>query len=393
MTRLLTPGRLLKVSESNKSDAAQLPSQRYWQTVGLPQLLTFDVALGEGGQATIAIEYELPVQPLKHPLRTTEFGTNPGVSQLVVVLDSFARTSNIPVSISLPSNLYPVITPPPEKKTWEQERCIYQMPLDCPQQNVHMTLIDVRTPQSASAYLSRFDEFTTTIETVENLEAETNNLTVKPLLRAARYQLLLREGRGLEAHKFLLNLRKTNPDSVELESLQNQITTNFLAKEAQQLYEWIERKSRSPQLEGDNDFNRFHKRSTNDTYVLDADDLATLAKNVQSLKDSDLSVEERLGRRFMLCQAGMDREENLGALLGMAKSDGMALRVLHVLKAMTVDKPEALPFVLQQIKNAKWEKNRVGRSNPAWQKLHARYNAGYSALRTFRSPHSRPRSY
>jgi len=379
-------------SETVASTAPKLPPMGFWQAVGRPHLLTLDVPLAAKAHATVVIEYEVPVQTLQHPLSAT-IGFAGGVSQLVVVLDPATRAGAVDVSISLPRGLHPVISPPPEKITSGKDgRRFFTAGLRSPRQNLHMALIDFRTPQAASAYLARFRADGKTLDSVKRLHATTKNPSVQPLLKAAQYQLLLREGRGLEAHKLLLQFQRTDPDFVGFAGLQKQSESSYLAREAKQLYEWIQLKSSSPQYEGDDDFSRFQSRSRNDSNVLKPAALAELAKNVHALKDADLSPKERLGRRFVLCQAGIEPRENLAKLLRMADFDRkLTQHVLRLIQAMTVEKPDALPFVLEQIADAKQKKKRVATTDPAWQKLHAKYNAGYHALRTFRSPQAAPR--
>ncbi|MCP4785346.1 MAG: hypothetical protein GY903_30360 [Fuerstiella sp.] len=148
---------------------------------------------------------------------------------------------------------------------------------------------------------------------------------------------------------------------------------NESARSAEQLHSWIEQKSRSPQFESDDDFNRFAATGS-DRYVLAADELAELAMNVQTLADSDLSLEERMGRHFLLCQAGIESRENLVALLKLAASDeSVGLPALRLIKALTIEKADALPFVLhhavaakqkmqQQLADAKKKQTRVSAS-------------------------------
>ena len=93
-----------------------------------------------------------------------------------------------------------------------------------------------------------------------------------------------------------------------------------------------------------------------------------------------------MGRRFILCQAGVDSQKNLAALLKLAEANPReAHSSLKLIQFLTIEKPSALPFVIRQIDlelRAKARAGKVKTDSFEW----VRQNYAYYAMGTFRSP-------
>jgi HEAT repeat protein len=360
---------------------SQLPSDKYWQDIGSPHLLSLDTTIKGKQTADIVFEYEVPIEMLVHPSSSGgRFGGS--ISEIVTVLDPATQASEVDVDLTLPTGIHPVISPSPDSvHELKNGKRSFRLHLKASRQNVHIKLLDFQTPDGASAYLSQFPRNKAEIETNLKLSGSIKNLTVQPLLQAVRYTQL----RQFDAHKHLLEMRQTHPNFGGFDAITNQ--DKYLTLEAKQLYQWIEAKGQSPLFDGEKDFDLLESLFRQDLLAANESAVAELARHVEALSDKELSPKQRMGRSLVLCQRGVEPQKNLAHLLQLAKSnDELTMHGLRLIQAMTVEKASALPFVRQQIADAKRKKLAIPTSNPKWRKLHGKYNAGYHALRTFRSP-------
>ncbi len=360
------------------------PHQRNRRDVYVPVLVSFDAPLKAGESATVTLEHDVELLTLVHPL---DSGVRFAGQQALASL--FPSPGDVAVSVTCPTGVQLVIAPAPHSITVPKDG-LRRFDVRLKGDATMLHLVPVGIDKDSHSWLGRFPNNDSRVEEdLRTLIEKTKNPTVRPLLMSALYSVLLEAGKPWDAHQLVLRMTREHPDFVStLESIQNAI---YGAKQAQSLYEWVLARGKSPWLQSDDDFNRFKKRSSNDSYVLTPKALSELARRVELLKDDELKLQERIGRRFILCQARIDTQSNLAELLKLAEANPKsAIESLKLVQFLTIeDKSAALPFVLAQIDLRLREKARASKvttSGFQWR----RQNAAYYALSTFRSPKAAP---
>ena len=114
--------------------------------------------------------------------------------------------------------------------------------------------------------------------------------------------------------------------------------------------------------------------------------LKALAEKGGKLDPEKLSLQEKLGRLFILCEADVERKKNLAEFLKLAEANPReAIYALKLIQFLTVEKPEAFPYVLKQFDLQLRDKARAGKVKTdsfEW----IRENHAYYAMGSFRSP-------
>lgn len=343
-----------------------------------PVLISFDAPLEPKSSATVILEYDTQLLPLQHPLSSTiAFGPEE-------IMAVFPSPRDVPYSVTCPASCQPVIAPGPRAVALlDKEVRRFDGRLNADESVLHIAAVSFAHDPLSWTY--RFPESDPGIRSdLEMLVDKVDNITVRPLLMTAQYTTMLREGDRWEAHELSVDIREEHPDfSRLLESIQ---TRNHSAREARSLYGWVQQKSKSPQIETEDDFKRFERRSGYHSYQLTPAALQALARGVAELKSESLTLQEQMGRLFILCEANVEREKNLAALLKLAESNpAEAHASLKLIQHLTVEKSAALPFVISQIDLSLRDKARAGKVKTdsfEW----IRQNHAYYAMGTFRSP-------
>ena len=359
-------------------------SHDLWQGIGIPYVCSFDVDIPASGKVTVTASYELPLQTLPHPhLSTILMG---GRDELICVLPPDTRQSNIDVSVTAPIGMLPVLSPEPKQRPEPKNgQCTYQLKLAQPRQNVYLAVIDYRSPLTTGTWLHRFPPSEETLDVLRKLQKEITNPVIAPLLLAAECRVLFKLQKRSEARQLLSRLRRDYGDlSNAAHPLDFEL--QFEIEQALERSRWIAAKSRSPVFINEEDIRPFISRNTGEAQELHADEIALLAEAVRPLDETKLTVQEKIGRRFLLCQSGVDRKENLAAFVRLAEANpGVVLNSLKLIQVLPVEKAEVLPYVLKQI-DPKLREKKVNSNHPLW----LRQNAAYHALRSFESPEAVP---
>ena len=341
-----------------------------------PVLVTFNAPLDANATATVAILYDTPVQPLIHPFSSAPF--RGGLPELTVI---FPPPREVQVTVTSPEKFQLVIAPAPESATaLENGVRRFQTQLSGDASMLHV--VAVGFDSAGNAYVDRFAKSDSRVRTdVETLIEETTNPTVRPLLMSALYKVMLQNREPWKAHQLALKLQQDHADFAGcFKALRGR---RYEGREAEELYEWVVKKGKSPRLESKSDFRRFRSQSSNDRFVLSPAALKELVQRVQALDERNLDFHERMGRRFILCHAGIDTKNNLAELLALAEANPKeVVASLKLIQFLKIDKSAALPFVLKQFAPEMRAKLRA-KGLLAWQQQH---NGAYYALRTFRSP-------
>ena len=355
------------------------PGRRDARATFLPMLASFDAPLKASESLTVTIEYDIQLSLLRNPFSSTfRFG---GVPELAMALPS---PEDAKITVSCPLEIHPVINPAPTSVnvTEEGQR---EFEIGRQRDGGMLHLIPIGMGKDPDSWLMRFPrDDRTVVQDLRTLIEKSANATVRPLLMSALYSVLLHKNQPWEAHQVALKTVSEHPEfKTILAAIQNR---SFRGKETQRQYEWVLAKSSSPSLDSDDDLNRFRQRSGNDEYVLSARALTELARAVKGLKEDDLSLNEKMGRYFILCQSGIDSKGNLAKLIELAKSNPKsAVDALKLLQFLSVDKSEALPYVLAQIDVKINDKLRSGQLKSTSFE-YARHISAYHTLRSFRSP-------
>lgn len=348
--------------------------QRGWFN---PGLVAFDSIDASDDSIDVEIEFETSSSYLRHPLDATGFLTDLAPEELQCV---FPAMETVPVTVTIPAKVQPIISPPPKSVvTLDNGKRRFDLQLAKGDSVLH--LVSVPFDRFGNPYLAQFRLKDSDIEReLQTHLKRTENLTTRPMLLSVRYMLLLQNRQLWLAHQLGQSIAREHPDFADcFESLQS---ASYLAKAAKEQFEWIEKKSVSPELDEESDLVRFRSASANDTNALSKPALDALARRVLQLDESTLTLPERMGRRFILCQAGDDVPANLSALIDLAQDqpESIVAGSLKLIQFLTIDKSAALPYVIRQTRL--WPKAEASRISES-QRL--RRNAACHALTTFRA--------
>lgn len=354
--------------------------QRNREPLIAPVLISFDAPLDPKSEATVVIEYDTTMLPLQNPMSShMTFGV---VEEFMAV---FSSPREVPFSVTCPAGFQPVITPEPRAVASLRDGVRrFDGQLDGKQSVLHAVAVNfVKNP---SSWTSRFPERDPGIgNDLRRLVDNIDNLTVRPLLMTALYATLLQKGELWNAHQLFLQIRTDHPD---FGSLLDSVSGHHLyqATEAAKLHEWVTQTAGAPHIKTEDDLKRFREQSGNDSQKLTAAALKALANRVRRLKAESLTLQENMGRHFILCQAGIDTQRNLAMLLQLAEANPLEAQAsLRLIQHLTIEKPSALPFVIRQIDlklRAKARSGKVKTDSFEW----IRQNYAYHAMGTFRSP-------
>lgn len=353
--------------------------QRNRQAIITPMLISFDAPLDGMSSTTVVIEYDTALLPLLHPMSSSlSFGA------AAEVMAVFPSPQNVPFSVTCPADFQPIISPGPRTVTiLKNGGRRFDGLLNGEQTVLHVAAVNIG--KDPSSWTSRFSDRDSRLQhDLKALIERIDNLTVRPLLMTSQYATLLQKGELWNAHQLSLQIRIDHSDfGGLLDSLPGHL---HMAKEATQLHEWVMQKATSPSLTTDGDLNRFHQQSGNDGQKLTAAALAALADRVAQLKEDSLTLQEKMGRRFILCQAGIDTQENLNVLLELAGANPLEAHFsLKLVQFLTIEKSSALPYVIGQIDLDLRDKARAGKVKTdsfEW----IRQNYAYHAMASFHSP-------
>ena len=342
-----------------------------------PMLITFEAPLDPKSEAKVVIEYDTVLRPLQDPLASHVMFDAPEE-----VMAVFPSPHEVPFSVTCPAGFQPIIAPGPRAvMSLEDGVRRFDGQLNGEQSVVHIAVINFKT--NPLSWTNVFNKDRQIAKDVHLLLDRIDNPSVRPLLMTSKY-VSLQQNSVWDAHEYSMQIQSEHPDFSDLlDSLSGHL---HQAGEAKQLYEWLTQKAKSPSLEAEADLNRFKVRSRDSMYHLTQADLRILADRVGQLKEDSLTIHEKMGRHFILCQAGVDTKENLGALIMLAEANPLEVKSsLKLIQFMTIEKSAALPYVLRQFDRNLVEKAQAGKVKTdsfEW----ARQNSAYHALRTFRSP-------
>ena len=344
-----------------------------------PAVFRFNTSLKPNTSATVTIDYELQLGSLVH--LQDSGGFRGGTPELVVLCPS---KTDVPVILTVVPDFQLLVFPAPSDiKILEDGRRQLTTKLTSKSRRLHV--MSVRLDGHSNAFLGRFNTHDLQVQAdLARLMEKNSNPTVKPLLMTAMYHLLLNQLDGWKAHRIAKQIEQQHPDFMT--SLKKLRSHWYRAREARELFEWIEAKSESPSLQKKkNDFRRFRTSSSNQM-PLNPDPLQELALRVGKLDAAKLDINEKLGQRFILSQAGIDTQENLTALLKLAKSNpAQTVNALRLIQFLTIGKSAALPFVLDQIDLDMRARLRA-KTVTSLDLAYLEYTEAYYAMGTFRSP-------
>jgi HEAT repeat protein len=353
-------------------------AQRNREPLTTPMLISFEAPLEPKSAATVVIEYDTALIPMQHPASShLAFGSEE-------VMAVFPSPHDVPYSVTCPAEFHPVIAPGPRVVAGLKEGTRrFDGRLNSEQSMLHVAMVNfAKDPDS---WTSRFRE--NDLRSQKDLQIlidKIENPSVRPLLMTALYAALLKKGEPWNAHQLFLQIRADHPDfGGLLDVLPGHL---YQAREAKKLHEWVAEKAMSPHIKTEEDFKRFTEVSGYAHQMVTSAALAALADRVGRLKEDSLTLGEEMGRRFILCQAGVDPQGNLAALLKLAEANPReANSSLKLIQFLTIEKPSALPFVIRQIDlelRAKARAGTVKTDSFEW----TRQNHAYYAMGTFRSP-------
>lgn len=352
--------------------------QRNRDMLTAPMLVSFEAPLEPKSAATIVIEYDAALLPMRHPSSSTYAM---GAEEIMAV---FPSPKKIPFSVTCPAKLQPIIAPAPQAVASLKEGVRrFDGRLDGEQTMLHVAAINfAKDPHS---WVSRFPESDLRIrEDLATLIDKADNVAVRPLLMAALYVSKLLNGDAWDAHELTVRIRKDHPDFGQL--LDALLKSHYGGRQAKSMHDWVMETGKSPHMKTEEDFNRFKQRSGNDTHMLTSGALKALASRVAKLEPGELTLQEKMGRHFILCEANVERQKNLAAFLKLAEANPReAINALKMLQFLTVEKAAALPYVINQIDLQLRDKARAGKVKTdsfEW----IRQNHAYYAMGTFRSP-------
>lgn len=352
--------------------------QRNRDMLVAPTLISFEAALEPKSAKTVVIEYDAALLPMQHPL-SSNFSI--GVEEVMAV---FPKPKDVPFSVTFPAGFQPIIAPAPRAAAILKDGTRrFDGRLDGEQSMLHVAAVGFA--KSPHSWTSRFPESDLRIrEDLATVIDKTENISVRPLMMTALYVSKLLHGDKWDAHELSLGIAKDHPEFAPL--LDAVHKSHYGGREAKSMHEWVAEKAKSPHLKSDKDFNRFKQRSGNDSHMLTSGALKALAEKVGKLDPEKLSLQEKLGRLFILCEADVERKENLAEFLKLAEANPReAIYALKLIQFLTVEKPEAFPYVLKQFDLKLRDKARAGKVKTdsfEW----IRQNHAYYAMGSFRSP-------
>ena len=355
--------------------------QRNREAPIVPMLILFEAPLEPKSEATVVIEYDTAILPLQNPTaNNVMFGT---AEEVMAV---FPSPRDVPFSVTCPAGFQPIIAPGPRVVASLKDGVRrFDGLLNGEQTVLHVAVVNFA--KDLSSWISRFSERDGRLRNdLQILIERIENLSVRPLLMTSLYATLLQKGELWNGHQLSLQMRTDHRDfGGLLDSLPGHL---HQAIEAKQLYEWAAQKATSPSLDTDEDLKRFDEQSGNNGQKLTPTALKVLADRVGQLKEDSLTLQEKMGRLFILCQANIDTEENLASLLNLAEANPLeAHSSLKLIQFLTIEKSLALPYVIRQIDldlRAKAQAGKVKTDSFEW----IRQNFAYNAMCTFRSPKS-----
>jgi hypothetical protein len=343
-----------------------------------PAVIRFETSIDPNASSKVSISYELQLGTLVHPRNSGGFSG--GAPEMPVLCPS---VGDVPITITVVKDFQPLVSPPPKNvKLLENGQRQFTSILTKASPVLH--LMSVRFDRTTNAFVDRFSiNDPNDPNDLETLIAKNSNPTVKPLLMSAMYNLLLKKRDGWLAHQMALQVEQEHPNFIP--SLKKLRSHWYQAREARELFGWIEAKGKSPSLMTKSDLQRFRSNASN-LLPLNTESLQELARRLTRLDPKKLNVQEQMGRRFILCQANVDPKKNLAALLELGKSNpAEVVSCLRLIQFLTIEKPEALGFVLNQIDlniRAKLRSKQITTLDHQYFK----YTQAYYAMCSFRSP-------
>lgn len=372
-------------------DAGDKVEDRTWGRMSevpfLPSLLTFDAPLEPGASADITIEYTVPVSPLSAGMQASYRPGPRGLPELQCALPPAWKRLPTDVEISVPPQFLAVVSPSPDSTTANNSGTVYTSRLTTPDANPHVvpvpgynTWLMRISPGFMGPNASR-DEIT-------KLASAVRNESVRPLMLALQYRDLMTIPNRWRARQLAQLVAEKYPASPDI-TKQRELHPS--ANDMDKVCAWIEKKSKSPQLDfgralfdRPEDHTRLINENASGNYrVLSSAELTELGELLRQQDESKLSLPERVGRHCLLCQAGIDRKKNLQSMLDLGdRHPEVVVSVLNCIAAMSVEKSEAVRFVIRQIDPRQHLNRDLRGDNPArLQQMSANW-----ALQSFRSP-------
>lgn len=345
----------------------------------VPVLVSFDAPVAPNETTTVAIEHSVELMPLMSPMHSAfRMGGQNAFASV------FPSPRDVEVTVTCSPGIQPIIAPAPHTVSVSKDGTRrFDLSLDGDSSMLH--LVPVNIVKDSNSWLGRFGQDRHVVADLKALIDRTSNPTVRPMLQAALYPILLQSGDPWDAQQLARQIAREHSDFATIVEAVQKAT--YGSRKALEMYDWVVAKGAAPQLVTEEDLNRFKRRSGNDQHVLSPNALAALADRVAPLDVDKLNILERMGRLFILCQAGNDTANHLAELLELAGANPkLAIESLKLIQFLTIeDKSSALPFVLKQIDPQLRDKARAGKittSSFEW----IRQNGAYYAMSTFRSP-------
>jgi phosphoenolpyruvate carboxylase len=209
----------------------------------------------------------------------------------------------VPFSVECPSGFQPIIAPAPRSVAIVKDSIRrFEGQLTGEQSAVHIAVANLA--RDAAIWTSRFSPSDDQLmNDLRVLVDKIDNPCVRPLLMTSQYASFFNSGKLWDAHLVSMQIRQEHPDFAELlDSLCGHL---HRADEAKQLYEWVMQKANSPSLTTEEDLKGFNVQLGNSDQQLTPEHLQELADRVERLNEDSLTLQQKMGCCFILCQAGI----------------------------------------------------------------------------------------
>ncbi len=337
----------------------------------VPSLLSFSLPLDARAAANVKIEYLLPAAIVSSPYASSRRRGFPELGAM------FPSADNTIATLTIPERTYAIVTPSPQHiKLLEDGQIRFTSILSNKANTLHLK--PIRINGQGSAYLDRFARDTSGLsQELSYVIDRVSNMSVRGMLRSARYLVLLRED-PWAAHQLKILIDKQHPELTQcFEGLTH--SEEYASGVAMKMHEWCNSVISSPVIETDEDFHRFTPKSSNDTYTLTRSALTHLARSLEKTPGQNWSTKEKMGRMYILSEAGIESKKNLSAMLELASREN-EIYLLKLISNLHCEKSVALPWVLAKL-DPDIRSKRIDTSSHEWK----RQNVAYSTLRSFRN--------
>jgi hypothetical protein len=321
-----------------------------------PALLRYTVRLPAGGETTVRVAYD-GYMAYDEPVYGMSYAVVEQWSYVLETVKYWKGFGPIAVKVTAPADRVVLTWPELPRKAGADPgagRVAYAATLDHPTQNLHIALMPPADRSESLFGMLPAEE--ASVGRLGKLLPQVRNTQARAVLRACLANVLVRVGRRYEAWEQVLAGRKESDTAVPWERALSNFWEPGHPTAPQQMWEFIEAKSRSPLLKAPgpseddrskDDLWRFGENAGDfESPEFLEDDYRQLSRRLAAWDFSKGTVQEQICAHFLFARAGVDRDGHLKALVELADAhDESAVLALRLLAVLPGDKGVAFEFV------------------------------------------------